>query len=302
MKDHAEAALECPAILGLYIHAAHPDHALVCVIQPQQQGGQCALAAAGGPQDSQHPALAQEEGRRLHIRPGTLIGECDAVHAQKTAASRQGRCLPLLLRGQQDLLDPAGGCGALADLHEHLGKPQCGALDQSEVGHKGDDLPGGHQSRVDPQGPHQDYQDEPGVQQQIGYGGCQRHDLPGLRLCLPLGLVGCVKAIPLPDLTGEGLYHPHPGGVLPEDAYHRVHSRLSSGVVGDPPPGHQRNGEKGEKAHRQLHQRQRGLQQKGQYQSAQHQHGGPDAAPLDLVKHLVDIVGVIGEAGHQGGG
>ena len=39
-----------------------------------------------------------------------------------------------------------------------------------------------------------------------------------------------------------------------------------------------------------------------QYQSAQHQHGGPDAAPLDLVKHLVDIVGVIGEAGHQGGG
>ena len=36
-----------------------------------------------------------------------------------------------------------------------------------------------------------------------------------LRLCLPLGLVGCVKAIPLPDLTGEGLYHPHPGGVLP---------------------------------------------------------------------------------------
>ncbi len=95
--------------------------------------------------------------------------------------------------------------------------------------------------------PHQDYQDEPGVQQQIGYGVCQRHDLPGLRLCLPLGLVGCVKAIPLPDLTGEGLYHPHPGGVLPEDAHHRVHSRLSSGVVGDPPPGHQRNGEKGEK-------------------------------------------------------
>ena len=88
-------------------------------------------------------------------------------------------------------------------------------LDQSEVGHKGDDLPRGHQSRVDPQGPHQDYQDEPGVQQQIGYGVCQRHDLPGLRLCLPLGLVGCVKAIPLPDLTGEGLYHPPPGGVLP---------------------------------------------------------------------------------------
>ena len=92
------------------------------------------------------------------------------------------------------------------------------------------------------------------------------------------------------------------GGVLPDDPHHRVPGLLGRGVVGDAPAGHLPDGEEGQKAHRQLHRRQGRLQQKGQDQSPQHQHGGPDAAPLHLVEHLVDVVGVVGQPGHQRGG
>ena len=73
-------------------------------------------------------------------------------------------------------------------------------------------------------------------------------------------------------------------------------------VKGDAPAGHQEDGQEGQQADAELHQRQDGLQQKGQGQTAQHQHGGTYAATLDLVEHLMDVIGVVGQPGDQGGG
>ena len=177
-----------------------------------------------------------------------------------------------------------------------------GALDQGEIGQKGHDLAPLHPSGIHPQSAHQHHQRQSRIQQEVRDGIGHGHDPASLLLRPAGGMVGGLEPLPLPALAGQGLDDPDAGGILPQDADHRVHRLLGLGVEGDAPAGHQGDGQEGQQAYRQLDQGQHRLLEEGQHQSAQHQHGRPDAAPLDLVEHLVDVVGVVGQPGHHGGG
>ena len=174
-------------------------------------------------------------------------------------------------------------------------------MNQRKIGKEGDNLAGGHPSPVHQQGACQHDQHQSQVQKEIRQGIGGGHDAARGLFGLHRSPAGGGEAFPFPALAGQGLDNADPGGILPENADHGVDRLLSPGIPGNALAGHQPDGEKCGGANRELYEGQRRGLEEGQYQPAQDQHGGPDAAALDFVKHLVDIVGVVGQPGDNGG-
>ena len=203
--------------------------------------------------------------------------------------------------GVQHLGDAGAGGGAPGAHDEDAGDGHHGVEDDGEVAEKGDDVPGGAGAGVDPDGPHHDDQGEAQIQKQVHHGVGEGHGdarllLPADHLPVDLG-----EVLPLVLGFGQRLDDPDAGGVLPHHADHVVHPLLELDVQGDAPFGHQvhQHPQKGQGAHQ--HQGEHGVQGEGDEDAADEQDGGPHPHALHHADHLVDVVGVAGEAGLQGG-
>ena len=129
LKGDAEPVLHGPGRLVPDVLPAHPDDAAVCVVEPQEQGDQSGLAAAGGTQNAQRLPFLQGEAHIRQVRLYPVVGEGGPLHPQEFRPARICAGEGLGRRFFQDLADPAGGGHALADPDKDLGDAQCGALD-----------------------------------------------------------------------------------------------------------------------------------------------------------------------------
>ena len=114
------------------------------------------------------------------------------------------------------------------------------------------------------------------------------------------GGVGVVEAVPLGLLLAEGLDDADALGVFPDHAGHVVGAELLVVVEGNAPAGDEPHGDGDEGHDGDEHQGQHRLHHEGHDHAADQQAGGPDAQTLEHAHHLVDVVGVRGQAGLQG--
>ena len=234
---------------------------------------------------------------------GPGVGEGDAVKFDQRAVLP---ALPLgedglVLGGAEDLGDPVRGGGGLGEEQEDAVEGHGAVEDQVEVDQEGQDDPRFRRAAVHPAGSHQHHQDQAQVHEQLHRRGGDGHDGAGGKVAAGQAAVDLPEAALLVFLLMEGLDHADAGDVLPHDPGHAVHLLLDPVVEGDALPGDQ--------DHDGRHHRGQDAQDGGQgrvhgqgYAHAAHQHdGGPDAHGLDGGDEILNVVGVGGHPGDQGG-
>ena len=278
------------------------------LVEAHEQGQKCGLARAYSADDAQGTPLGEVEGDAAGVVHLAAVGEGDVLKGDVAVGVLGEGHDPLgsgladvLPAGVQHLADTVHGGGALGEHHEDAGDGEEGVGEDGEVLDEGDDGAGMAGARVDTDSAHRHDRHQTHVQKEVDEGIGHRHIGGGGKAVLHEVTVHRLKAALLVVLAGESLDDADALCVLPHHPHHGVPRLLGAAVEGHTSLGDYEDGEHDEGHDREHDQGQHRIQRKSNDEAAHQQNGGADTQPLHHAHHVVDVVGIRGEAGLQGG-
>ena len=151
-----------------------------------------------------------------------------------------------------------------------------------------------------PHGTYPDHHRQSGAEQKVHHRAGKGHGVGSLRFPLHVIPADFVKTAAFPVCFGKRLDDPGAGHVFLHLAYQTVQTLLGSLVQAYTVAGGVHHGDAQQRQGGNEHQGKHRLQRQRHQDAAQQQHGRTYAQALHAVNHLVNIIDVAVDAGHQG--
>ena len=184
---------------------------------------------------------------------------------------------------------------------EHTVEGHDAVDDHGEVGQEGQNDTGLHLTSVDAVSAQHHNQHQTHVQAHLHSGAGDGHDDTGLQIALGHAAVALLKARFLIAALAQGLHHADAGDILAHDTHHIVQSLLHDGVQGDTVPGDADDAGDENGRHDAQNAGQSGIHGQCHRNAADEHNGLADTHAEDGADKVLDIIGVGGHAGDEGG-